>query len=93
MDEDVAILGGKTIRMSVDISLAKRNSGELDFRIKDVNVGGIPLPAAWLEIVGIMKNENLLDDLPEDYTFFRQLAAGIEAISIESGEMRIRLAE
>ncbi len=93
VDEEVAVIGGKTLRLSLDLALQKEPGGNLDLTIRDVNIAGMPMPKAWLELVGIPKGENILANLENEYEFFRQIVAGIEVLDISSGELRLRLAE
>ncbi len=93
VSDDVAIIGGKSLRLSLDLALEKSPGGTLNLTIRDVNIAGLPMPKAWLELAGIPKGENLLANLENEYEFFRQIAAGIEVLDISSGELRMRLAE
>ncbi|MEM1295559.1 MAG: hypothetical protein AAGH89_09355 [Verrucomicrobiota bacterium] len=93
VDEQVALVGGKSLRLSLDLALQKSPGGSMDLTIRDVNIAGVPMPTAWLELVGIPKGENLLAGLESEYEFFRQIVAGIEVLDISSGELRVRLAE
>lgn len=89
VEDDVAVIGGKTIRTSVDISIEKQVDGSLGLAIRSVNVGGVPMPNAWL---GGIKGQNLLEQFAQD-DFFKKLAAGVEEFRIGSGEIAIVLAE
>tara|TARA_R110002096_G_scaffold403766_3_gene601327 strand:+ start:27352 stop:28137 length:786 start_codon:yes stop_codon:yes gene_type:complete len=93
VDEQVALIGGKSLRLSLDLALQKSPGGSMDLTIRDVNIAGVPMPTAWLELAGIPKGENLLAGLESEYEFFRQIVAGIEVLDISSGELRVRLAE
>jgi hypothetical protein len=93
VEQDVPFFGGKTIRASVDLTLKKAEGGDLVLAVRDVSVLGIPMPAAWLEGVGVMKGDNLLKDLKDQYPWFERFVAGIERVEIAGGEMKVKLAE
>jgi hypothetical protein len=91
--EDIKIIGGQTWRFSMDVSMNKVPGRNLEFKLQDVSVGGIPLPAAWLEILGIRKNEDLMQMVKKELPIFEQLEKGIDFVDISSGQMQVRLAE
>lgn len=91
--EDIKLIGGQTWRFSLDVSINKIPGGKLELKFQDISVGGIPLPAAWLEIVGIRKNEDLIELIKKEMPVFEKFEEGIDYVDISSGEMRIRLAE
>ena len=92
VDEEVPVMGGKQIRTSIDVSMAKLDNGRLALAIEDISVGGIPMPNAWLSTVGIEKGANLLDHLGNDEGLLKIFSDGIEAIDISGGEMKVLLA-
>ncbi len=88
LDPDVPILGGKTLKAKARF-LVSTEQKDPEIILDDLTLYGISLPNAWL---GELKGKNLLETLagdPEKTAFGR----GIEEISIESGEIRIQLAE
>lgn len=93
IDDDVMMVGGKTLRLSVDFSLKKMPGGKLELTVRDVNVAGVPLPTAWLDMVGIPKGQNLVEAWEDEYPWFEQFMAGIEYIDVSSGVVSLRLAE
>jgi hypothetical protein len=80
---DVPVLGGKTIRLNVRAGL-QYHDGVLDVRIRNVAVGGVPVPNAWL---GGMKNVNLVEEFAGDDEVIRALAAGIETLEVQDGQI------
>lgn len=88
--EDVAVLGGKTLRGSVDVGISKLPEGKLALIVRDVTVCGLPMPNAWL---GNIKNQNLIEQFGSENEILKIFADGIEHIEIVDGQMRVRLAE
>lgn len=91
--EDAPFAGGKTLRLSIDVNLRKAQGGAMELAIRDVSIIGIPLPAEWLKSLGILKGDNLLDELEAQSPFFKSFFAGIEKVELAGGEMKVRLAE
>jgi len=91
--QDVAMVGGQTWRFSLDVSLNKVPGGALELTVRDISVGGIPLPSAWLEMVGIQKNEDLIELIKREMPGFEKFEQGIDYVDISSGQMKVRLAE
>lgn len=91
--DHVKIIGGQTWRFSMDVSMNKVPGGKLEFKLQDVSVGGIPLPAAWLEMVGIRKNEDLMALIKKELPMLEKFEEGIDFVDISSGQMKIRLSE
>jgi hypothetical protein len=56
MDEEISVLGGKTLRLNLGIILGFEH-GKPIVALKGVSIGGIPVPPAWL---GKLKNRNLI---------------------------------
>lgn len=91
--EDAPFLGGKTLRLSIDMNLRKDEGGEMVLAVRDVSLLGLPLPSAWLEALGISKGDNLLDELEAQSPFFERFFAGLEKVELAGGEMKVRVAE
>lgn len=89
MDEEIPVVGGKTLRVSVDLSIEKMDDGNMSFAVKSVNLAGVPMPDAWL---GGIKGDNLIEQF-SDEKFFEVLSAGIEDFQIASGQIAIVLAD
>ena len=83
VEDDVPVLGGKTIRLNVRAGLQYDN-GSLDVRIRNVAVGGMPIPNAWL---GDVKNVNLVEEFAADDEVVQALAAGIETLEVQDGQI------
>ncbi len=90
--EDVAVVGGKTLRANITIQIFLDENGQLQLTLDDVTVGGIPLPNAWLFD---LKHKNLieLDGSPEGTGLLKRMADGIADFEVENGQIRIRLNE
>jgi len=58
MDEEVPVLGGKTLRLNLGVILGYENERPV-VALKGVSLGGIPLPNAWL---GNLKSKNLVKE-------------------------------
>jgi len=91
--EDAPFLGGKTLRLSLDVTLKKADGGDMVLAIRDVSLLGVPFPAEWLEALGIYKGDNLLKELEAQSPFFEKFFAGIEKVELAGGEMKVKLAE
>ncbi len=89
MDEDVPILGGKTLKVKAGAELAYEN-GRPRVVIKGVSIMGIPMPSAWL---GGLKNVDLVEEFGGDDGFWKQFAAGVDGIRVTEGAVKIELKE
>ena len=89
MDEDIIILGGKTLRLKMGLNLGYEGS-QLVVALKGVSLGGIPIPNAWL---GNIKNRNLVEEFGGEGGFWDLFAAGVQDIKVHDGHIRIRLKE
>ena len=87
VDEEIAVLGGKTIRVSLGIILSYKN-GQPVVALKGISVGGIPLPNAWL---GYLKNKNLVDEFGSDVGFWQLFSEGVKDIKVMEGHILVRL--
>ncbi len=90
--EDVAIVGGKTLRANITMRIFLDENRQLQLTLDDLTVGGIPLPNAWLFD---LKDKNLieLDGEPEGTGLLKRIADGIADFKIENGQIKIRLNE
>jgi len=89
MDEDIFILGGKTLRLKMGIGLGYKDD-KLFVVLKGVSLGGVPIPNAWL---GYVKNKNLMEEFGGEGGFWDIFAAGVKDIRIRDGHLRIHLKE
>jgi hypothetical protein len=89
MDEEVFFLGGKTLRLSLGITIDYKNS-QPSIALKGVSLGGIPLPNARL---GNLKHKNLMDEFGTDGGFWELFGEGVKEIKVEEGHIRVMLRE
>jgi len=89
LDPDFPLMGGRTVRVNAGMELAFA-SGRPVVVLKGVSVMGVPVPNAWL---GNLKNVDLVSEFGGDAGFWKSFADGINEISVEDGELFIRLNE
>jgi hypothetical protein len=89
VDEEVPLLGGKTLKIHMGLTVSYEGSSPV-IALKGVSLGGIPLPNAWL---GNLKNVNLLEQFGTDDGFWKIFSAGVRTIKVRQGHMQIRLEE
>jgi hypothetical protein len=89
MDEDIIILGGKTLRLNMGLNLGYEH-GRMVISLKGVSLGGIPIPNAWL---GYIKNRNLVEEFGGEGGFWDLFAEGIKDIKVRDGHILVRLNE
>jgi len=89
MDEEIPLLGGKTLRLNMGVQLGYAN-GTPVVALKGVSLGGIPLPNAWL---GNLKNKNLVQEFGTDGGFWKVFSDGVADLKVEEGHIRITLKE
>ena len=89
VDEEVPVLGGKTLRIHVGITLAYEE-GRPVVALKGVSLGGIPLPNAWL---GYLKGVNLVDEFGDEGGFWALFSEGVEDLEVEEGHIQVKLKE
>ncbi len=89
VDPDFPVLGGKTIRVHVGLTLAYENSQPV-VALKGIKLMGVPIPNAWL---GGIKNIDLVDAFGADEGFWKAFAAGIEAVKVGDGRLMVEFKE
>lgn len=89
MDEDFPVLGGKTLRAKTGLELSLKE-GRPVVVLKGVTIMGLPLPGAWL---GGFKNVDLMEEFGGEGGFLPTLFSGLEELSVEDGELRLRVRE
>ncbi len=89
MDEDFPVMGGKTLRAKTGVTFAYDNDRPV-VKLRGVTIMGVPLPNAWL---GGLKNIDLVSEFGHDDGFWKAFADGVEAVSVEEGNLMIRLRE
>jgi len=89
LDPDFPILGGKTLKVNAGAELSYGN-GRPTVILKGVKVWGVPIPNAWL---GNLKNVDLVREFGGNEGFWKSFADGIENISVNEGQLKIKLKE
>ena len=89
LDPDFPFLGGKTLKVNAGAELAYAN-GKPIVILKGVKLWGVPIPNAWL---GNLKNVDLIQEFGGDEGFWKSFSDGIENISVEQGQLKIKLKE
>jgi hypothetical protein len=89
LEEDVPILGGKTLRINFGFIL-RYERGRPALILKGVSLGGIPLPNAWL---GNLKGVDLVEEFSEPGGFWDLFAAGVKDLKVEEGRLLVKLNE
>jgi len=89
MDEELPVLGGKTLRLNLGIILGYEH-GKPIVALKGVSLGGIPVPNAWL---GNLKNKNLIKEFGDEDGFWKLFSEGVADLKVKKGHILIKLKE
>lgn len=89
VDEDFPILSGKILKVRAGVELAF-DQGKPVVKLRGVSIMGVPVPNAWL---GGLKNIDLVQEFGQQPGFWQSFAAGIEALKVEDGALRLQLRE
>lgn len=89
LEEDVPILGGKTLRVRAG-AMFRYADGRPVVLLKGVSVMGVPLPNAWL---GGLKNVDFIGEFGGDEGFWKAFAEGVDSLRVEDGRVAIALKE
>jgi hypothetical protein len=89
MDEEIPVLGGKTLRLNLGVILGYEN-GRPVVALKGVSLGGIPIPNAWL---GNLKNRNLVKEFGSEAGFWKLFSDGVADLKVQEGHIFIQLKE
>ena len=89
LDQDLPVLGGKTLRVKAGVTFAYRDGRPLVV-LRGISVMGVPMPSAWL---GGMKNVDLVQEFGGDTGFWKAFSDGVEDIRVEEGQLTVRLKE
>jgi hypothetical protein len=89
IEEEIPVLGGKTLRLHLGIILKFENERPI-VALKGVSLGGIPLPNAWL---GNLKNKDLVKEFGAEDGFWKLFSDGVEDLKIQDGHLLIKLKE
>lgn len=83
VDRSVPYLGGRIIRTKVSLHVEVKR-GDLVLAIRNISIGGFPLPNAWL---GGLIGKNLVQDEFFDDPVMKAFVEGIEEFRIDSGSL------
>lgn len=89
LDEDLPVLGGKTLRVRAGLACSFANGKPL-LTLRGVTVMGVPLPKAWL---GGLKDVDVFREFGEDTGFWKTISAGLDNVRIEEGAATVTLKE
>jgi hypothetical protein len=89
LDEEMPVLGGKTLKVTAGLELAYRNRNPV-VALRGISLWGVPIPNAWL---GNMKNVDLVQEFGDQDGFWKAFSDGVDEIEVNDGELRIRLKE
>jgi len=89
IDEEIPVLGGKTLRLNLGVILRYENERPV-VALKGVSLGGIPLPNAWL---GNLKNKNLVKEFGAEGGFWKLFSDGVADLKVRKGYILIKLKE
>jgi hypothetical protein len=89
VDEEIPVLGGKTLRLNVGIILGYRKERPV-VALKGVSLGGITIPNAWL---GNLKNRNLVKEFGAEGGFWKLFSDGVADLKVKEGHILIKLKE
>lgn len=89
LDEELPLLGGKTLKVTAGLELAYRN-GKPVVALRGISLWGVPMPNAWL---GNIKNVDLVQEFGGERGFWSAFAEGVDSIKISDGQLRVVLKE
>lgn len=89
-DAGLPLISGTTIRLSLALAARMGPDKKVALEVKDVRVGGVPMPNAWL---GGIKGANLTDETLHQDPALQQFLAGIQSLKITPDGLRVVLAE
>lgn len=89
VDKDFPLVGGTTARITAGATLRFENDKPVVI-VRGISIGGIPLPSAWM---GDLKNKDLVQEFGGQGGFWDGLSRGVEAITLEDGNLYLKLRE
>lgn len=89
-DSGLPLLAGANLRLRVALEVACDAQTGPNFAIREVRLGGVPLPAAWL---GGVKGMNLLDSNLQRDPAVQGFLEGIRELEVRPGGIRVKLRE
>lgn len=87
LDPELPFLGGKTLKVTAGMELRYSDQRPVAI-LRGISIWGVPIPNEWL---GGIKNIDLVREFGNDRSVWNKLAAGIEHILIEDGNLTIKL--
>lgn len=89
LDEELPLLGGKTLKVTAGLELAYRDSKPV-VALRGISLWGVPIPNAWL---GNIKNVDLVQEFGGEKGFWSAFAEGVETVEVGEGTLRVKLKE
>lgn len=89
-DAGLPLVSGTTLRLSLSLAARMNADKKVAIELRDVRVGGVPLPNAWL---GDLKGVNLTDENLQKDPALQRFLAGIQSLNIAPEGLRVVLAE
>ncbi|MEN3939769.1 hypothetical protein WJU23_00625 [Prosthecobacter sp. SYSU 5D2] len=89
-DAGLPLLSGTTLRLSLALGARMDENKKVALQVRDVRVGGVPLPNAWL---GDIKGVNLTDETLQNDPAIQRFLAGIQSLAITPDGLLVVLAE
>jgi len=86
LDDEFPVLGGKTLKVTAGVELDYTNQKPVVI-IKGISVWGVPIPGAYM---GDIKNVDLINEFGES-GFWKSFADGLDDLSVNDGEIHIKL--
>lgn len=89
-DSGLPLVSGTTLRLSLALAARMDANKKLAVEVRDVRIGGVPIPNAWL---GDIKGMNLAGEDLEKDPALQQFFKGIQDMKITPAGLRVVLAE
>lgn len=89
-DSGLPLVSGTTIRVGLTLNARMDDAKKVAVEVRDVRVGGLPMPNAWL---GNVKGLNLAGENLENDPAMKQFFSGIQSLKIGPEGLRVVLAE
>ena len=89
-DAGLPLISGTTVRVMLSLDAGLDAAKKFSLTLRDVRVGGISLPNAWL---GDIKGVNLVAENVESDPALQRFLAGIQEMEIRPEGLRVLLSE
>jgi len=89
LDPEFPVVGGTTARITAGATLRFENDKPVVI-VRGISLGGLPLLSAWK---GDLKNKDLVQEFGGQGGFWDGLSRGVEAITLEDGNLYLKLRE